>query len=68
MQTEFDWVNSLAILHLCFAIAVLNNFETFVGCVVYLGDGAAMSLVERWCCEHGNKFVKREALIDSVGV
>ena len=63
-------MNSIAMLLLCFAVAVLNSLEGLwvvcgVWCVVYLGDGGVISLMERWCCEHRNKLVEQEALIDS---
>ena len=35
---------------------------------VYIGGGGAMSLVEKWWCEHMKKLVEREAFIASIRI
>ena len=51
---------------LCFAVNVLNSLEgSWVVCGLRRRRRGLMSLMERWCCEHRNKLVEQEALIDS---
>ena len=37
-------------------------------CVVYVGSGAAIPSVEKWCCEYMHKLFEREAFSHSARI